>query len=244
MILVKILLLIAAVKIVGYYIILMISRFLSRKPNIKNIFVVQTTSVCILVPMFNEEKIILCTIGNLLKIRYENFKIILIDDGSTDETLNLVRSYYQTNEKVCILSQNNGGKASALNRGIQYSEAEILLFIDADTIVNSDLFDKILPHFQKKEVAAVAGYLKVGNRVNALTNLQHFEYVTNQNFTRSVFSLINGIFTVPGAIGAFRKSLLIEMNGLSAETLTEDSDLTLKMLSSGYVVENAPEAIG
>ena len=94
-----------------------------------------------------------------------------------------------------------------------------------------------------QNVGAVAGNVKVGNQRTVLTRWQHIEYTTAQNFDRRAFDLINGITVIPGAIGAFRRSAILEAGGFTSDTLAEDSDLTIRILRIGYVVRNCPEAI-
>lgn len=201
-------------------------------------------SVDIILPMFNEEKVILRTINNLLRINYESYNIIVVDDGSTDRCLEIVTEHFRSHPRIKILSQKNKGKALALNFGIKMSRSDIVLCVDADTLVRSDVIDKILPYFLEKKVAGVSGYLKVGNKKNLLTNIQYVEYITNENFERSVFDSINGIMIVPGAIGAFRRSALTEVGGYARDVLTEDCDLSFRLLSKNYIIRNAFDAFG
>ena len=200
--------------------------------------------VDIIVPMYNEETVIIKTINNFLNIDYEKFRIIIIDDGSTDNSLEIVRANFSGHEKVKILYQQNQGKAIALNSAINFSDSEFVICIDADTIVGPNIMQKILPYFSDKDVAAVSGYIKVGNKNNNITTIQYLEYITNQNCERSVFESINGILIVPGAIGAFRKSVIMSLGGYVSDTLTEDTDITLRIISENYTIRNAPEAIG
>lgn len=201
-------------------------------------------SVDIVVPMFNEEGVIVRTIQNILKINYKNYNVIVVDDGSTDQSLNLVKAHFGNHSRVKILSQTNHGKSAALNRAINLSQSEIIICIDSDTLVKSNVIQKILPFFLEENVAAVSGYVMVGNRNNVITSMQYIEYITSQNCERIAFESVNGILVVPGAIGAFRRSVVVELGGYVADTLTEDTDITLRLISRNYIVRNAPEAIG
>ena len=201
-------------------------------------------SVDIVVPMYNEEEIIVKTIQNILKIDYQYYNIIVVDDGSTDRSLSLVKAHFKNHGKIKILSQANQGKSAALNRAIASSHSEIVICIDSDTHVKSNIIQKILPFFEDSRVAAVSGYVMVGNRTNAITNMQYVEYITSQNCERIAFESVNGILVVPGAIGAFRRSIVVEVGGYVSDTLTEDTDITLRLISRNYIIRNATEAIG
>jgi len=200
-------------------------------------------TVDIILPMYNEEKVVVKTIHNLLQICYPGLKIIVVDDGSLDNSYAVVMDHFGTDPRVKIIQQQNTGKSSALNRAMDVSESDIVVCIDADTLVNRDIIDKILPYFNDERVGAVSGYVKVGNRVNRLTEMQYIEYVTVQNYERKLFESVNGILVVPGALGAFRRSAVIDVGGFMVDTLAEDCDITIRMLCRNYVVRNASEAL-
>lgn len=200
-------------------------------------------TVSIIVPAYNEEVNAVRTIENLLKSDYPNFEILFIDDGSKDNTFTIVRDYFADNSKVRVMTKPNGGKASALNYAISHASSEILVCIDADTILLPDAISKMIPLFSDETVGAVAGNVRVGNTVNLLTNWQKIEYTTSQNFDRRAFDYVNAILVVPGAIGAFRKSVMDEIDGFDLDTLAEDCDLTVRILREGYKVRNCNEAI-
>ena len=199
--------------------------------------------VSIIVPAFNEELTITRTIENLLKTDYPFYDIVFVNDGSKDQTFSKVKAAFGDHPKIKVLTKPNGGKASALNLGISHATGEILVCIDADTLLLPDAISKMVPFFIVDEVAAVAGNVRVGNTVNILTNWQKIEYTSSQNFDRRAFDYVNAILVVPGAIGAFRKTAMEEMNGFSTDTLAEDCDLTLGLLRAGYTVRTCSEAI-
>lgn len=101
----------------------------------------------------------------------------------------------------------------------------------------------MIPFFKDENVGAVAGNVRVGNTVNILTHWQRIEYTTSQNFDRRAFDYVNAILVVPGAIGAFRRSVMDEIDGFDTDTLAEDCDLTVRILREGYKVRNCNEAI-
>jgi len=199
--------------------------------------------VSIIVPAYNEEVNAVKTVRNLLKITYPNFNIIFIDDGSKDNTYEIVKEAFKDDARVRVLSKLNGGKASALNFGIANTDAEFLLCIDADTNLMPNAIMELVKHFADDKVGAVAGNVKVGNEVNMITRWQSIEYITSQNFDRKAFSYINAITVVPGAIGAFRKSVIQDAGGFTSDTFAEDCDLTIRILRAGYIIENENKAI-
>jgi cellulose synthase/poly-beta-1,6-N-acetylglucosamine synthase-like glycosyltransferase/spore germination protein YaaH/peptidoglycan/xylan/chitin deacetylase (PgdA/CDA1 family) len=199
--------------------------------------------VSIIVPAYNEEVNAVSSLHNLLRCDYPNFEIIFIDDGSKDATYENVKAAFETCDKVSVFTKQNGGKASALNYGINQSHADFVVCIDADTKLLPDAVSKLMRQFNNEKVGAVAGVVKVGNEVNAITKWQSIEYITSQNFDRKAFAYLNAITVVPGAIGAFRKDALLIAGGFTTDTLAEDCDITLRILKAGYIVTNEPEAI-
>ena len=199
--------------------------------------------VSVIVPGYNEELNAVRTIENLLKRDYQNLEILFVDDGSKDNTYEVVKAAYGDHPKVRVLTKPNGGKASALNFAIGQTTSEILVCVDADTILLPDAISKMIPYFTDENVGAVAGNVRVGNPVNLLTNWQKIEYTTSQNFDRNAFDYVNAILVVPGAIGAFRKTAMDEIGGFSTDTLAEDCDLTVRILRAGYIVRTCNEAI-
>jgi poly-beta-1,6 N-acetyl-D-glucosamine synthase len=204
---------------------------------------VEKPVVSIVVPAYNEEINAVRTVNSLLKQDYPNLQVVFVDDGSKDATYARVNEAFKDIASVKVYSKVNGGKASALNVGIQKAESEFVVCIDADTQLKMDAVTKLMQHFTSEKVAAVAGNVKVGNEVNMITKWQSIEYITSQNFDRRAFDLLDCITVVPGAIGAFRKAAVIEAGGLTSDTLAEDCDLTMRLHRIGYEVRNCNDAI-
>lgn len=212
--------------------------------DIKN----QFPKVSIIVPAYNEEVNAVKTINNLLLQDYPNFDIVFVDDGSTDKTLSMISDIFGKNSKLNIHTKPNGGKASALNFGINLTLVDFVICIDADTQLKTDAISQLMKCFtiqinNNQEIGAVAGNVKVGNENTMLAIWQSIEYTTAQNFDRRAFDLINGITVVPGAIGAFRKKAIKDAGGFTTDTLAEDCDLTIRILRNGYKVINCVKAI-
>jgi len=197
--------------------------------------------VAVLIPAYNEEKVIERTVRAALNSSYRNLRVIVIDDGSKDRTLEVARNAFRAEEtsgRVLILTKPNSGKADALNYGIEHiGDAELFVGIDADTVIAADAISRLVPHFIRPEVGAIAGNAKVGNRVNLWTRWQALEYITSQNFERRALDVLGAVSVVPGAIGAWRVSAVREAGGYHTDTVAEDADLTMALLRRGYRVE-------
>ena len=189
--------------------------------------------VAVLIPAYNEEKVIVRTVRSVLNSDYKNLDIIVIDDGSSDRTLEVARQAYAAEiaaGRVQVLTKPNGGKAAALNYALDSITEEIYVGIDADTVIAADAISKLIPHFEDPLIGAVAGNAKVGNRVNLWTSWQALEYITSQNFERRALDLFNVVVVVPGAIGAWRTAPVKAVGGYPINTVAEDADLTMALL--------------
>src|SRR5947207_5403070 len=203
--------------------------------------------VAVLIPAYNEERVIERTIHGALDSDYPNLRVIVIDDGSSDRTLEIARQAFRreaADGRVLILSKPNSGKAEALNFGLEHiGDAEFFVGIDADTIIAPDAVSRLVPHFLNPKVGAVAGNAKVGNRVNLWTRWQALEYITSQNFERRALNTMGAVSVVPGAIGAWRTSAVQALGGYHTDTVAEDADLTMALLERGYRVEYEDRAL-
>jgi peptidoglycan-N-acetylglucosamine deacetylase len=204
-------------------------------------------AVAVLIPAYNEEKVIERTVRAALASDYPSLRVIVIDDGSKDRTLEVAREAFAREEAsghVIILTKQNSGKAEALNFGLEHLRGEeIFVGIDADTMIAPDAISRLVPHFLNSNVAAVAGNAKVGNRVNLWTRWQALEYITSQNFERRALNTLGAVSVVPGAIGAWRTSAVREAGAYHTDTVAEDADLTMALLQRGYRVEYEDSAL-
>ncbi len=196
--------------------------------------------VSIVVPAFNEATGIERAVGSLAGSDYPVFEIIVVDDGSEDETAELVERLDL--ERVGIVRQANAGKSAALNTGIAAAAHSLVVAVDADTVFEPETLRRLVQPFRDSEVGAVSGNAKVGNRRRLLGRWQHIEYVIGFNLDRRLYDVLQCMPTVPGAVGAFRREALDDVGGFSGATLAEDTDVTLAIGRAGWRVVYAEEA--
>jgi cellulose synthase/poly-beta-1,6-N-acetylglucosamine synthase-like glycosyltransferase len=199
-------------------------------------------SVSVVIAAYNEQKVITRTIEAVLANGYPDLEIVVVDDGSKDDTAGEVMRKF--GDRVRLLMQENAGKAAALNTGIEHARGEIIIALDADTIFARDTIRDLVRHFGDPIVGAVAGNVKVGNRINPLTYWQAIEYVTSQNLDRRAYSVINSVTVVPGAVGAWRRAAVLQAGGYTTDTMAEDMDLTWRIRRIGWRVETDTVAVG
>jgi len=197
----------------------------------------------VLIPAHNEESVIVQTVNSVLASDFQGLRVIVINDGSTDNTGDLLDEHFARDPRVHIIHQVNRGKPAALSAGIACADTEILVTIDADTEIEPDAISKLLRHFSDPQVGAVAGNVKVGNRSRWLTRWQALEYITSQNMEKRAFDLLNCITVVPGALGAWRRTAVEAAGGITADTVAEDADLTIAIRRLGWRVSYDEEAI-
>jgi cellulose synthase/poly-beta-1,6-N-acetylglucosamine synthase-like glycosyltransferase/peptidoglycan/xylan/chitin deacetylase (PgdA/CDA1 family)/spore germination protein YaaH len=199
--------------------------------------------VSVIVPAYNEEKLIAATVTRILKSDYANLEVIVIDDGSQDETATVVRKAFGADPRVTLLSEENGGKAHALNAGLARATGEVVVALDADTVFQRDTISRLTRWFSDPDMGAVAGNAKVGNRINMITRWQALEYIVAQNLERRALAALDCITVVPGAVGAWRRAAVAKLGGFPANTLAEDQDLTIAMQRAGYKVHFDASAV-
>ncbi len=229
--------------------------------------------VSVLIPAYNEEDVIVPTVRAVLDCDYPDFEVLVVNDGSTDRTGELLRENFgpdppsrlapaeptlrdglpsratvpaaaTAGSRVRIFSQPNRGKSEALNRALAGAGGEIAVTIDADTAIDPQAISRLVRHFADPSTGAVAGNAKVGNRNRWLTRWQALEYITSQNLEKRAFSLLNCITVVPGAVGAWRVEALRACGGFSADTVAEDTDLTLAIRRRGWRILYDEDALG
>jgi len=202
-----------------------------------------TPTVTVIIPAYNEERVIEASVRRVLESAYPKIEVIVADDGSKDATSPIVAAAFADEPRVRLMTLANGGKASALNRALATASGEIVVALDADTQFERDCIARLVRWFADERIGAVAGNAKVGNRVNLVTRWQAIEYVTAQNVERRALARFDAITVVPGAVGAWRRAALDAVGGYPEDTLAEDQDLTIAIQRRGWKVAYDEQAV-
>lgn len=204
---------------------------------------VWTPTVSVIIPAYNEERVIVASVRRVLASEYPDVQVIVADDGSRDGTSALVRDAFADDPRVRLLTLVNGGKAAALNRALLDAKGDVVIALDADTQFEPLTIARLARWFADPRIGAVAGDARVGNRVNLVTRWQAIEYITAQNLERRALAGFDAMTVVPGAVGAWRRSALDAVGGYPEDTLAEDQDLTIAIQRAGWRVTYDPQAI-
>ncbi|MGW5493492.1 bifunctional polysaccharide deacetylase/glycosyltransferase family 2 protein [Streptomyces olivaceoviridis] len=198
-----------------------------------------TEPVSVLVPAYNEAKCIENTVRSLMRSEHP-IEVLVIDDGSADGTADIVEALDLPD--VRVIRQANAGKPAALNRGLANARHELVVMMDGDTVFEPATVRELVQPFADPRVGAVAGNAKVGNKNRLIGAWQHIEYVMGFNLDRRMYDILRCMPTIPGAVGAFRRSALRRVGGMSDDTLAEDTDVTMALHRDGWRVVYAEKA--
>src|SRR5438477_2170172 len=200
--------------------------------------------ISIVMAAYNEGRVIAETLRALLASDYKGeIEVIVVDDGSRDETASEVKQAARVDPRIRLLQQENRGKARALQRGLAAVHHAVVVFIDADTQCQRDTLPRLLGPFADERIGAVSGHAKVGNLRTFIARCQALEYTCGFNLDRRAYNRWNCITVVPGAISAIRKDAIDQAGGLSLQTLAEDTDLTLSLHKHQQRIVYVPDAI-
>ncbi|MDF3297768.1 glycosyltransferase [Streptomyces tropicalis] len=198
-----------------------------------------TEPASVLVPAYNEAKCIENTVRSLSASEHP-IEVLVVDDGSADGTAEIVEAMGLPD--VRVVRQANAGKPAALNNGIAHASHDLIVMMDGDTVFEPSTVRELVQPFGDTRVGAVAGNAKVGNRDSLIGAWQHIEYVMGFNLDRRMYDILRCMPTIPGAVGAFRRSALREVGGMSHDTLAEDTDITMALHRAGWRVVYAEKA--
>jgi len=196
-------------------------------------------AVSVIIPAYNEEETIAKTMKSILKSDYPDFEIIIVDDGSLDNTLKIAKKF--ENEKIRVFHKENGGKGSALNFGLKLAKGKIIFTMDADTTVNPKSMKNMVRFFGDKQVMSVSPAIIIDKPRNILQRVQYMEYLLGL-FLRKAFASLKSIYITPGAFSAYRKSFFDRFGDYDVGNPTEDLEMALRIQYRGYYTENCPEA--
>lgn len=199
--------------------------------------------VSVIVPAYNEAAVIVNCVRSVLATTYQNIEVILVDDGSTDETAGIIRELSKADARIRWMSQDNAGKGAALNRGIRHSAGSILMFVDADGIFSPGTIAEMLKGFESDRVGAVCGDDRPVNLNRVQTRLLALISHLGTGVVRRALSVIGCLPIVSGNIGAFRRDVLEEIGYFREDTVGEDLELTWRVHAGGYQVAFQPHAL-
>lgn len=237
----RITLFIALALVVARMLFVIIAAIISEERRKRRVTRGLLPTVSAVVPAYNESAVILRTIDSVLASDVP-IDVIVIDDGSTDDTSAIVRHRYLRDPRVRLIRQPNGGKANALRTGFAAARTEVVIALDGDTLFAPDTVRRLIEPMRDPRVGAVAGTAEVGNLENALTRWQALEYMLQQELERRAWDAFEALPIVPGAVGAWRRRAVFEAGGFSSTTLAEDADLAMGLCRLGWRVVHAPAA--
>ncbi|MGD8495776.1 MAG: glycosyltransferase [Gemmatimonadales bacterium] len=205
---------------------------------------VELPPVSVIVPAYNEGAVVGSAIESLLALDYPTYEIVVVDDGSRDDTLHAATRWEREGDTpVRVFSQPNAGKATALNLGIANARYGFLFCMDADSTLDPACLRRAVAHMEDESVGAVAGNVKVINRDSLLTRLQALEYIEGLNMPRRAQGFVAAVNIVPGPVGLFRREALEDVGFYDTDTFAEDADLTLKLIAAGWKIAYEDQAI-
>ena len=195
-------------------------------------------SVTIVVPCFNEEKTVRGTVASLLNLDYpkDKLSLILVDDGSTDGTLAVLKNF--NNPRIKVLDKANGGKHTAMNLALESVDTDLVGCLDADSFVTPEALQKIVPHFEDLKVMAVTPSIKVHEPNNILQHIQKTEYSWSI-FLRRMLSSMGALYVTPGPFSIFRTQVFRDLGGYRYAHMTEDMEMAMRMQKNHYKIVNS-----
>ncbi len=214
----------------------------SADENLSNTY---SELVTLVVPCYNEEEVIVPSLRSITEQTYPNIEIIVIDDGSKDDTYKLAKSFEFDNgyKSLRVISKANAGKSKALNYGIAQAQGTLICTVDADSRLDKFAVELLVQRFRDPDIAAVAGTVSVVNTDTFITKLQALEYIEGLNMVKNGQAFLKLVNIIPGPLGMFRKSAMKKVGYYSHDTYAEDCDITLSLIAEGYKIDFEPDAI-
>lgn len=200
-------------------------------------------TVTIAIPCYNEEETIDKTVKSLIALNYpkDKIKIFLIDDGSKDNTWNIIKSF-ENGSNIFAFQKENGGKHTALNLALEHSTSEFFGCLDSDSLVHPEALKRILKYFEMDPTTmAVAPSIIVYNPKNILQYSQNIEYDMSI-YTKKMLGFMGGIHVTPGPFSIFRKKVFDDLGNYRKAHNTEDQEIALRMQEHGYKIDHCPDA--
>ncbi|MGH7141182.1 MAG: glycosyltransferase, partial [Minisyncoccia bacterium] len=212
-----------------------------------------TPLVSVIILAWNEEVGIVQTVRTILQSTYRNVEVIVVNDGSTDNSDRIMREFVAKHERVSAHAggqkinlkyfyKENGGKGRALNYGLAQAQGDIVISIDADCALTPETIGNFVTCFRDPKVMAAVGNVKIGSTRSLIGTVQHLEFLFSFYFKKAE-SLLNTIYIIGGAAGAFRREVLERLNGYDSSNITEDIELSVRIQKAGMKIVYASEAI-
>lgn len=227
-----------------YWTVIPLALYQHYREHQRTVDVDEWPAVTAIVPAYNEEGYVGDCIDSLLQNTYPDdcLEIVVIDDGSTDNTLAEARE--RESDRVRVLHKENGGKHSAMNYALETIDSDLVVSVDADSIISPDAIQQLVrTYLWHDEPCAVAGNIKIHYRNSSLERIQALEYIVSINMFRRALDHLGIVQVVPGCLGLFERETVEKIGGFSGETVTEDFDLTLEILKQGYDIHYSGNAI-
>jgi biofilm PGA synthesis N-glycosyltransferase PgaC len=199
--------------------------------------------VSVLIPAFCEGRVIRRTLSGILALDYPRTEVVVVDDASTDDTVEQIRDLVESGLVRLIRKTSNEGKAMALNDALPCVNGELVLILDADAYPDRNLLKTLVPHFQSARVGAVTGNPKVANRETFLTKLQIIEFTSIVSLLKRAQRVWGRILTMSGVVGMFRRSALFDVGLFGPEMATEDMDISWKLQKRFYDIRYESRAV-
>lgn len=201
-------------------------------------------NVSVMVPCFNEETTVVGTVESLLALDYpsEKLSILVIDDGSTDRTWEVVQIFAQNPQVRLLQKKNEGSKFAALNFGLSHVTTEIVGCLDADSHVDRGALMASIREFRNPDVACVVPSMLIDRPQTFFQKMQKVEYEI-ATYVRRVFSLVNALYIAPGPFTLFRKKVFDTLGPYKEAHHTEDLEIALRMQSNGMKIIHALDSV-
>ncbi len=228
-----------------YFVVLLALVLLVNKRNLRESAgsLVEKPFVSVIAPAYNEGKVIAHSIESLKKITYPNIEFIIVNDGSKDNTSEVVRRSIQGDSRfVFIDRKENWRKPRSLNQGIAAAKGEFVACMDSDSVVEPDVFEKALPFFDSPNVGAVTISVEVKEPKTFLQKIIEIEYIIGLSLFLKILSFFDCVNVTPGPFSIYRKSIFAEIGGFDPDNITEDLEIAYRIHKGGYKIRNCFQA--
>ncbi len=195
----------------------------------------KSLTATIVIPAYNEEENISKTILSALKLDYpkKKLKIVIVNDGSTDDTLKIARKFEKKYSNVKVINQKNIGKGASLNKVLKHTNTDLFIVFDSDSRIEKSALKKIVPYFEEKDVAAVSPFMIVEKPKNLLQKIQYIEYLIF-SFLRKIHSITDIVNVIPGPFSVYKTKILKEIKGFDENSIVEDQEVAWRLQKKGY----------